>query len=174
MRVWCGRSWVAMATVWAGCGGGHADVSGSLGPDASLDKVVTVFNGGPNIVMFDRKIDCLDTFWVNDSYVGASPPYLDSNGGNQMTFVGLQFSFVSGDPAQVGTFSVAGQAVVAGWGLVANGAEWSPERARDGTLTLTEVDPDDAFVEGNFDVAFGAGQVIGEFHSEYCRNIDPG
>lgn len=173
MRALVGIAGAVGAVALAGCGAGSGEISGTIGADTTFDKVVTVYNGGPNIVMFDRKVDCLDTFWVNDSYTGAAPPYLDSQGQGEMSFVGLQFSFVADDLTQVGTFSVAGESVVAAWGLVAEGATWTPERGRDGTLTITDVDPGDAYVEGTFDVQFTAGQVTGEFRSEYCRNIDP-
>jgi hypothetical protein len=164
--------WVG-ALALAGCGGSTGEITGTIGADTAFDKIVTVYNGGPNIIMFDRKIDCLDLFWVDDSYTGASAPYLDSRGQGELTFVGLQFSFVSDSLTQTGTFSVAGESVVAAWGLVAEGPTWVPDRGRDGTLTVTDVDPDDAWVEGTFDVQFTSGQVSGEFRSEYCRNIDP-
>lgn len=164
---------IAGAIGLAGCGSGKGEISGTIGADTVFDKIVTVYNGGPNIIMFDRKIDCLDLFWVDDGYTGSTAPYLDSQGRGELTFVALQLSFVSDALTQTGTFSVAGESVVAAWGLVAEGPTWTPNRGRDGTLTVTDVDADDAWVEGTFDVQFNAGEVTGEFRSEYCRNIDP-
>lgn len=155
------RALIPVLFLALGCNGsGSGLVSGQIG-DVDFSEVKTVFHGGPFVALFDREIDCIDTYWMEQAYNDAQSPAED------VDFVALQFVFT--DPAQVGTFSVAGASAVSGYGLVNEQGEFQLFRTRDGTLTLTEVTDDT--VVGEFQLELEQGQVNGEFESVWCRNM---
>jgi hypothetical protein len=123
-----------------------------------------VFHGGPYILLFDREIDCMDTAFVAKSYIDGSAP-------TDVEFVALQFQ-TDAEAFVAGVGSVEGDAPIAAYGLINEGG-FELERGREGTLTITDVDEDYAWIEGSFEIAFTEGSVEGTFDSEYCRNMQP-
>jgi hypothetical protein len=147
----------------AGCGPGAGEISGKFG-DHTMSDLRSAWHGGPNILLFDTDVECIDTAWIERNYGDAAPE------GAAIDFTGLQFTF-DGTDAIAGTFSVAGAAQVKAFGLAKQGDTWDAERGMDGVLTLASVDEDHA--EGTFDIAFSTGSLTGSFTTDYCRNIDP-
>lgn len=145
----------------------YAEVGGSLG-GVNFDEAVSVFHGGPYILIFDREIDCLDTWWVAKSYTDDKDPTEDSD----LPFNAIQLQANDDDKFQVGTFSVAGDAPVSAYGLL-NADAFVLERGREGQLTITEIDEKNEWIEGEFDVAFTEGEVTGVFRTAFCRNMEP-
>jgi hypothetical protein len=151
------------ALLLGGCGKMKADVSGDIS-GIPLPEVVTVWSGGPFIVLFDREIDCIDTAWVDKAYIDGVPP-------TDVPFVAVQFG--NDDPWAVGTQSVEGQAAVTGWGMSNDGTDFELHRAREGTINIDGIDKNGQWIQGNFDITFAEGEVSGTFTSEFCRNLQP-
>ncbi len=158
---------LSAALFLAGCDSGmYAQTSGFIGP-TQFNEPVTVYHGGPFLVLFDRQVDCLDLAWVEKAYNQAQSP-------TELDFVGVQFAWE--DEMNVGTFSVAGDAAVNGYGYSNLGGVFEIFRAREGTITIEGIGParhDPAM--GSFAVTFADGsQLAGEFETEWCRNLRAG
>ena len=153
-------------TLFALCSAGCSqeftgEIAGQIGSYA-FDEVGAVWHGGPFIVLFDRPVDCLDVYWVEQNYFeGISP----SEG---LDYVAVQFAFDDGEPS-VGTFSVYGDAAAGAMGLINDGNYFELMQGRDGTITISEVTEDS--VIGEFDISFDTGALTGNFESLYCRNL---
>jgi hypothetical protein len=150
------------------CGGGEgtATVTGSI-EGTSFEEVGTVFQGNGHIILFDRKMDCLDVAFVDANYVDGEDP---TEG--EQDFIALQFSFESSTPVQ-GTFSVAPDAPVKGLALMntpaVNEGVFTFHRSRGGFMTIEEVDEDT--ITGSFESEFSQDKVSGDFEATYCRNL---
>jgi hypothetical protein len=154
--------------LFAACGGsaGSAEVSGTI-EGTPFNEVETVFHGNSHILLFDRKMDCLDTAWVANNYVDGEDP---TEGDHD--FIALQFTFESDTPTQ-GTFSVAPDAPVKGLALLnddaTNGGVFTFHRGRGGFMTITAMESDT--VTGTFEIQFSSDGVTGDFEAAYCRNL---
>lgn len=161
------RATMMGALLLAGCGGGgsFADVGGSI-RETNFDNVEVVYHGGPFLLFFDTAVDCIDLPWVAKTY--DEGPAVAEN----LDFVAIQFA-ADDDSFPTGTTSVAGDSLVAAFGLINNGETLEVERGREGTITLDVVEPDR--LEGTFEVAWADSTTVRStaFRSEYCVNIDP-
>ena len=112
-------------------------------------------------------IDCIDIAWVHKVYTDGQSP------DDSLDFVALQLTYQAEAPS-TGTFSVAGNATVGAQGLINTKGTFTLEKGRDGTLTVTDVDPNGAYVTGSLDtISFTTGTLSGTFTTEYCRNLVP-
>lgn len=157
------RAAIALVLGIPACGGGGswAETEGAIGGH-DFGDVQTVLHGQPFIVLFDREISCEEAWWVSKGYTDGQSP------DDSIDYVGLQFAF-DGDNSEVGTFSVAGDSQVSSFGLVNISGVFERFYGRDGTLTVTDVS--EKSIVGSFEVGFTDSGVIGEFESEYCRNL---
>ena len=151
------------------CGGGagFADIEVGSIEGTPFEDVKAVYQGNSHIVFFDRDIDCLETAWISPNYIDGEDPT-----GGDYSFVALQFTFDASRPSN-GTFSVAPDAPVKGYGLV-NDAQYNEGsftyfRGRDGFMTIDSVN--EKVVEGSFDIQFASDRVSGSFEAAYCRNL---
>lgn len=138
-------------------------ITGSALGGNGLGAVGTAMWGGSYILFTDWEFACTDLAWVQSQYSPDTPP-------TELSFFGLQFTFLAGDPVAVGNFSVFGEAPVNARALHVDGTEFNDERARDGVLEVLEVEPE-GLVEGTFDVEFTDGRLEGTFAAEYCVNL---
>ncbi len=161
------RSLLLVALGLPACGGGWADVAGTIGAEP-FDEVPTVYHGGPFIILADRKLDCIDVAWAEKHYNPEG--FADDSAAKDLDFVALQFTFADG-VAQMGTFSLEDGDVVDSVGLVNLNSNFERHTGREGSLTITYVDG--ATIEGTYEVAFVDSSSAGEFQTEYCRNLTP-
>jgi hypothetical protein len=161
------RTLLLVALGLPACGGGWADVAGTIGAEP-FDDVPTVYHGGPFIVLADRKMDCIDVAWAEKHY---NPDgFAEDSPAAELDFVVLQFAFGDG-AAQVGTFSLLDGDVVDSVGLVNLEGNFERHTGREGSLSISYVDG--ATVVGSYEVAFLDSSSSGEFETEYCRNLTP-
>lgn len=157
------RYGTAILALLAGCGGGQQGESQGTINTTPFETLESAWFGGPFLLLFDRKVDCIDTAWVQQSY-------FDGADLSDVPFVALQFAS-SDDDFQVGTFSVEGDAPVTAFGLLNATDEFEVVRGREGALTITGADSE--WLEGSFEIGFTDGATSGDFRAEYCRNMQP-
>lgn len=156
---------LSAALALAGCSsGGWAMVSGQIG-EYTFDEAVTVYHGGPFIMLMDREVDCLDMSWVAKTYNESQAP-------TDINFLAMQFAFDDDEPS-VGVFSVEGEAPIYASGLRLQGGVFELYRGRTGQLVVDDAGHrrDDPIV-GSFQITFADQSAInGEFETEWCRNM---
>ena len=153
---------LAALTLFAtGCGSASwAELTTSTVP--GLDEVAVVYHGGEHILLFDRKIDCLDVFWVQPSYINGQSPYAS------VDFVALQFSYDADAPTEAARFAVRVR-----------------HCTRDGELPAEDAPPPpvpfqpwfawyDPARHGNRTVAFGHWAQRGLVQGPHLRGLDTG
>lgn len=151
-----------VATVLAsGCGGPHAEVSGTV-LDVGFGETTSVFFGGPYLVISNLDADCMDVAFVARNYEeGEAPTTIDTQV--------LQFAW-SGDEIVEGRSTVdVGASVSATVVSVIDGA-LRFDHASNGVITVDSATEDE--VTGSFEtVTFEDGTLNGTFTAEWCRNL---
>ena len=141
----------------------ESTVSGTMGGN-TFNSVGSAWFGGPFILLFEKEMDCKDTYWAARSYIDDISPSDD------LSYRALQFTF-DADEISVGTFSVYGDAAVSTFGLTNDGPDFELYRGRDGQLTIDTASPDE--VSGSFSVELDNGTLSGEIYADYCTNLKP-
>lgn len=158
-----GLGLVALLGGLAGCGGGHADVEGTV-LGIPFGSTRYVFFGGPFIAISNVEVDCKDLYYVRRSYESGSQP---TTADMQM----LQFAYVA-DTVEAGQRSIDIGASVSATVVKANADNFEFSRAQSGVINVEDYE-DEKTASGTFDgVTFDdGGSLSGSFTAEWCQNL---
>lgn len=148
-----------------GCGGSHAEVTGSVNGIPFGDTKYVYF-GDPFVAISNVEVDCVDLDWVRRSYEAGSQP-------TTLEMQLLQFAWADG--IVEGNRPVDVSAAVSATVVKSDASHFESMRAQAGTMNVT-VYEEEKLVEGEFtDVLFeDGGTLSGTFTAEWCRNLrDP-
>lgn len=145
------------------CGGGSADVSGTVN-EIAFGSSKFVYFGGPFVAVSNVKVDCEQLAFVRQSYESGSQPTTD-----EMQLV--QFSYDAGSVA-AGNASISISGPVKAMVVKSDETHFEFTTAESGSINVEDYE-DEQTATGTFTaVTFEDGGVLdGDFDAEWCRNL---
>jgi len=123
---------------------------------------VTGYFGGEYIIFFNEPIECKEMHWITKIYRNGDAPY-------DTSLKAVQISYNESNVVN-GTYPVGGDASLTTQFLNIEGDSFSVVKATEGTVIISDT-IEQSFVEGNFNVGFGADPLEGSFSVPWCTNL---